>query len=138
MNPAKAIRDHCRQVSMKSGLEGRNNEAMGRVCSAGIGEVSMKSGLEGRNNPVLTVVVVLSVVVSMKSGLEGRNNRISMILRPLRNHCLNEVRPRRPEQSAGRIDRLNTEYTVSMKSGLEGRNNGDTWLDYAPVFIASQ
>ena len=37
-------------VSMKSGLEGRNNAAVrGRYRPRGL--VSMKSGLEGRNNP---------------------------------------------------------------------------------------
>ena len=100
--------------------------------------VSMKSGLEGRNNRPRSSTGRHSSRVSMKSGLEGRNNESRQgHPRPLP-PSLNEVRPRRPEQSAGRIDRLNTEYTVSMKSGLEGRNNGDTWLDYAPVFIASQ
>ena len=58
----------------------------------------------------------------MKSGLEGRNNLnkdgedFDALVR------LNEVRPRRPEQSRiwnGRHSAL----TVSMKSGLEGRNN---------------
>ena len=38
-------------VSMKSGLEGRNNrEGQLEGAVAGV-EVSMKSGLEGRNNP---------------------------------------------------------------------------------------
>ena len=37
--------------------------------------VSMKSGLEGRNNPTRnTARGVGCTVVSMKSGLEGRNN----------------------------------------------------------------
>ena len=37
---------------------------------------------------------------------------------------LNEVRPRRPEQSlTSFVDSWNV--TVSMKSGLEGRNNGE-------------
>ena len=34
---------------MKSGLEGRNNEDIGREQRKAV-EVSMKSGLEGRNN----------------------------------------------------------------------------------------
>ena len=36
-------------VSMKSGLEGRNNEK-GKVHNGAFAVVSMKSGLEGRNN----------------------------------------------------------------------------------------
>ena len=36
-------------VSMKSGLEGRNNE-LPESCFLGLIIVSMKSGLEGRNN----------------------------------------------------------------------------------------
>ena len=35
---------------------------------------------------------------------------------------LNEVRPRRPEQSQDRVE-MGTLFIVSMKSGLEGRNN---------------
>ena len=37
-------------VSMKSGLEGRNN-AIGQAGKPMAASVSMKSGLEGRNNP---------------------------------------------------------------------------------------
>ena len=37
--------------------------------------VSMKSGLEGRNNRAVSCTHVdVSLMVSMKSGLEGRNN----------------------------------------------------------------
>ena len=36
--------------------------------------VSMKSGLDGRNNASVTTVVVIVAAVSMKSGLDGRNN----------------------------------------------------------------
>ena len=59
----------------------------------------------------------------MKSGLEGRNNHAEP---PDTGHDLprlNEVRPRRPEQSA-RCVMLLRDGAVSMKSGLEGRNNG--------------
>ena len=59
----------------------------------------------------------------MKSGLEGRNKRESTQGIQAREACLNEVRPRRPEQTGliwvqpcGAMD------WVSMKSGLEGRN----------------
>ena len=50
------------------------------MTSTGVGgfegfHVSMKSGLEGRNNPTRnTARGVGCTVVSMKSGLEGRNN----------------------------------------------------------------
>ena len=37
--------------------------------------VSMKSGLEGRNNFANAVLFTSDNVVSMKSGLEGRNNQ---------------------------------------------------------------
>ena len=61
--------------------------------------VSMKSGLEGRNNPLRDAHSHVDAPVSMKSGLEGRNNepeatRRSHLVHPR----LNEVRPRRPEQ----------------------------------------
>ena len=36
--------------------------------------------------------------VSMKSGLEGRNNPIDSATETTETECLNEVRPRRPEQ----------------------------------------
>ena len=40
-----------------------------------------------------------AMVVSMKSGLEGRNNAVEKSALPDEDDCLNEVRPRRPEQS---------------------------------------
>ena len=58
----------------------------------------------------------------MKSGLEGRNNPEGCASYRGPTSCLNEVRPRRPEQYMG----TKTEeagFAVSMKSGLEGRNN---------------
>ena len=39
-------------------------------------QVSMKSGLEGRNNMCGCVATEVDHIVSMKSGLEGRNNFI--------------------------------------------------------------
>ena len=39
-------------------------------------------------------------IVSMKSGLEGRNNGRRLVTAGAFLGCLNEVRPRRPEQSA--------------------------------------
>ena len=58
----------------------------------------MKSGLEGRNNLNRGVGVALVFSVSMKSGLEGRNNSSSRRRQRCTRFCLNEVRPRRPEQ----------------------------------------
>ena len=62
-------------VSMKSGLEGRNNPPRhgGRTLTH---PVSMKSGLEGRNNCGHFRITNAPSAVSMKSGLEGRNNQI--------------------------------------------------------------
>ena len=61
--------------------------------------VSMKSGLEGRNNTMADNDEALEALVSMKSGLEGRNNGIRGGSMGFRGRSLNEVRPRRPEQS---------------------------------------
>ena len=62
-------------VSMKSGLEGRNNVCGLWPFAIGTG-VSMMSGLEGRNNQVFLGEAGGLVNVSMKSGLEGRNNHM--------------------------------------------------------------
>ena len=87
------------RVSMKSGLEDRNNPRHRRRHPCGnLGlnevrpgrpeqfvdrglmnsdlkkEVSMKSGLEDRNNPSRVPPVSAAPGVSMKSGLEDRNN----------------------------------------------------------------
>ena len=91
-----------RAVSMKSGLEGRNNSIRRRrLVAETLPDVSMKSGLEGRNNPSRKVSVSSSSPnlpdVSMKSGLEGRNNSMARE-NSSRVIGLNEVRPRRPEQ----------------------------------------
>ena len=59
---------------MKSGLEGRNNEATIMEAWWNWFAVSMKSGLEGRNNAWTAGKLAVQTVVSMKSGLEGRNN----------------------------------------------------------------
>ena len=61
-------------VSMKSGLEGRNN-LLFLFWGESRSRVSMKSGLEGRNNDEsLRDLLGEDARVSMKSGLEGRNN----------------------------------------------------------------
>ena len=59
----------------------------------------------------------------MKSGLEGRNNHSENLRYRIGTRCLNEVRPRRPEQSQCYTPSQHHTHTVSMKSGLEGRNN---------------
>ena len=85
-------------VSMKSGLEDRNNTSStttSGLCWRSLNEVrpgrpeqyahsvpdrpqrvvSMKSGLEDRNNPVQVLGAQFNnLAVSMKSGLEDRNN----------------------------------------------------------------
>ena len=60
-------------VSMKSGLEDRNN-ADNIAYLVTTRYVSMKSGLEDRNNYELTEALLPFLIVSMKSGLEDRNN----------------------------------------------------------------
>ena len=60
--------------------------------------VSMKSGLEGRNNVAEEDPLAEAYAVSMKSGLEGRNNWFVSLRDEIRKKCLNEVRPGRPEQ----------------------------------------
>ena len=62
-------------------------------------DVSMESGLEGRNNaPLRGICVVRPQIVSMESGLEGRNNLQHVVPVWQRLRSLNGVRPRRPEQ----------------------------------------
>ena len=83
-----------RVVSMKSGLEDRNNVAKfvhHTVTDDGLNEVrpgrpeqsttplplpyvSMKSGLDGRNNDLGRAYTAPLRIVSMESGLDGRNN----------------------------------------------------------------
>ena len=85
-------------VSMKSGLEGRNNAApAGNTTNPR--QVSMKSGLEGRNNHFYGSFSQFMTWVSMKSGLEGRNNQDPAPSNARNVRHLNEVRPGRPEQS---------------------------------------
>ena len=86
----------------------------------------MKSGLEGRNNGMCCHGQVAHQVVSMKSGLEGRNNLSRHVRQSKSYYRLNEVRPRRPEQSGSGVCAGLHQGSVSMKSGLEGRNNNFT------------
>ena len=111
------------KVSMKSGLEGRNNQLRGGPTPSKDRSVSMKSGLEGRNNAGVFAPAKAAELVSMKSGLEGRNNaaRDPRVRNPAGR--LNEVRPRRPEQCDRSLLGRTCAHEVSMKSGLEGRNN---------------
>ena len=64
--------------------------------------VSMKSGLEGRNNWRNRGNCDWRIPVSMKSGLEGRNNMSLPKWTSCAGIRLNEVRPRRPEQCSVR------------------------------------
>ena len=87
--------------------------------------VSMKSGLEDRNNKNdLSALGCRQDRVSMKSGLEDRNNllnnRVNLVVIT---QCLNEVRPGRPEQFGAGFTTAWSAVGVSMKSGLEDRNN---------------
>ena len=60
-------------VSMESGLDGRNNIGLsGRVDIPQ--SVSMESGLDGRNNSGDGKMLASDHGVSMESGLDGRNN----------------------------------------------------------------
>ena len=63
------------------------------------GMVSMKSGLDGRNNGSDPHRIGHQRHVSMKSGLDGRNNKTAIKESPSAGKSLNEVRPRWPEQS---------------------------------------
>ena len=135
------------EVSMKSGLEDRNNRVHAETRNAGRC-VSMKSGLEDRNNGTPRMLTPesrpgLNEVrpgrpeqwqpgryshfgssrVSMKSGLEDRNNKTRLVGFNCRKYGLNEVRPGRPEQSESGGRREAWGCPVSMKSGLEDRNN---------------
>ena len=87
--------------------------------------VSMKSGLEDRNNRRTRRLADRRGVVSMKSGLEDRNNpRLADVVAPNLPYGLNEVRPGRPEQFRPAVrEELVVLLLVSMKSGLEDRNN---------------
>ena len=110
---------------MKSGLDGRNNCHKRKTYATRVGgslnevrprwpeqstrtsqdttssaQVSMKSGLDGRNNLCGEHGEHTDEQrVSMKSGLDGRNNTARMRCGGSRKRCLNEVRPRWPEQS---------------------------------------
>ncbi len=59
----------------------------------------------------------------MKSGLDGRNNRNAFVRSAFFARCLNEVRPRWPEQWVGDHLGVSVGLLISMKSGLDGRNN---------------
>ena len=110
-------------VSMKSGLEGRNNlGAVGRSLCVGdrLNEVRPRRPEQSGDHG---------------TAHHGRPRRLNEV-RPRRPEqwrrwgCpltggfrLNEVRPRRPEQWGVHEDPGARRHRVSMKSGLEGRNN---------------
>ena len=122
MNPVLNTSKGSNIVSMKSGLEGRNNPdraGFWRALSFCLNEVRPRRPeqyvCERRR-------VLQAFRVSMKSGLEGRNNLVTKPTVHVWRRCLNEVRPRRPEQ-CDRPSPVHESGLVSMKSGLEGRNN---------------
>ena len=86
-------------------------------------EVSMESGLDGRNNHGFRPVELNPFDVSMESGLDGRNNTQRLPLCSPEDDCLNGVRPRWPEQFHTKLTEIFTLINVSMESGLDGRNN---------------
>ena len=96
-------------------------------------QVSMKSGLEGRNNDALVAELEEDGVLCLNEVRPRRPEQYAFLRRPAVGVCcLNEVRPRRPEQCAMR-ELAPLGERVSMKSGLEGRNNppgwcGRTWI----------
>ena len=109
-------------VSMKSGLEGRNNHTSLSKTPKVTG-VSMKSGLEGRNN-FLSVMSHGMLSISLNEVRPGRPEQwLTAPQSALAPACLNEVRPGRPEQSDELDEQEDPAISVSMKSGLEGRNN---------------
>ena len=156
---------------MKSGLVGRNNPGFNVLGCIGMHVVSMKSGLEDRNNgTAFTGSTRPSSCLDevrpgrpeqfppRAAGIGGRGERLNevrpgrpeqwtpMAILSSRVRCLNEVRPGRPEQSTVRlpprrgkkclnevrpgrpeqwrcITYVPGEVDVSMKSGLEDRNN---------------
>ena len=72
-------------------------------------------------------------MASKESDPEGRNNTPTRCRFFPSSGSLNEVRPRRPEQSVeGKT--LADATLVSMKSGLEGRNNKSIWDGITSAF----
>ena len=84
----------------------------------------MKSGLEGRNNKKPFKFTTANLMAGLNEVRPRRpeqsNDWFTVIVGGV---GLNEVRPRRPEQYSARHEHLGVGGTVSMKSGLEGRNN---------------
>ena len=73
--PENITGQHGWNVSMESGLDGRNNRHPLHLRDQER-EVSMESGLDGRNNAAVPPAKGLCARwVSMESGLDGRNNR---------------------------------------------------------------
>ena len=78
---------------------GRPEQSLGWRVSGRLHGVSMKSGLEDRNNLAVRTLGCLGLwIVSMKSGLEDRNNPKNPHPDDRPQPRLNEVRPGRPEQ----------------------------------------
>ena len=87
--------------------------------------VSMKSGLEGRNNSYPQQRSAAETLSRLNEVRPRRPEQSKPEPAPLpRGSGLNEVRPRRPEQYWEEGESKLLHHEVSMKSGLEGRNNG--------------
>ena len=138
MRFAKAMRRL--SVSMKSGLEGRNNLGRTGCPYDRLPRLNEVRPRRPEQYARVTAVSICLAIVSMKSGLEGRNNLIGGPACWCATGRLNEVRPRRPEQSLW-VPLLSwDDLLVSMKSGLEGRNNGvprEDALSRGPVSMKS-
>ena len=119
----QSVYTHGTVVSMKSGLEGRNNAR--DMVEYGDPRASLNEVRPRRPEQYVGShsAAAVKLAVSMKSGLEGRNNPQGVSLTPRASDCLNEVRPRRPEQYVQMLKDGGITILVSMKSGLEGRNN---------------
>ena len=110
-------------VSMESGLEGRNNThnlLKGKAVVRSLNGVRPRrpEQCHGSARPLRG-----TPLVSMESGLEGRNNPCASPVGAPHLLGLNGVRPRRPEQYDTYSGRKLDPGYVSMESGLEGRNN---------------
>ena len=117
------------EVSMESGLDGRNN----RVARQSAGPFRpCLNGVRPRWPEQSWTQCLANPVYSGLNGVRPRwpeqSNRHEHP-RAGSPCCLNGVRPRWPEQSVRMLWVYNTYFAVSMESGLDGRNN----LDFAEL-----
>ena len=83
---------------MKSGLEGRNNASITGAWDSSPESVSMKSGLEGRNNERPDAAGHFSIRLNEVRPRRPEQSGAPTIMVWVMCDSLNEVRPRRPEQ----------------------------------------